>query len=244
MLAPRLGVVYDVFGDSSLKVFGSFGIYYDVMKLYMAELTFGGWKRKQDYYALKDPDWTKIAASGEFNDKASQEAGDTYAGSLDFLPPSFGRVDPNLKPTAQREISFGAEKKLSEDLSLSVRLVNKSLLRTIEDVGALAWVTDPVSGVRSLEENFWIVNPGFGWSLPESQGGKFARGPLADPEGQEELLRREHRPGKEVQQQLAGRFQLHLEPDRRQLFGPGQHRRGRVRLCRRRPRRSERRAVL
>ncbi len=45
MLAPRLGVVYDVFGDSSLKVFGSFGIYYDVMKLYMAELTFGGWKR-------------------------------------------------------------------------------------------------------------------------------------------------------------------------------------------------------
>jgi hypothetical protein len=176
MLAPRLGLVYDVFGDSSLKVFGSFGIYYDVMKLYMAELTFGGWKRKQDYYALKDPDWTKIAASGEFADKASQQAGNTYAGSLDFLPPSFGRVDPNLKPTAQREISFGAEKKLTEDISLSVRLVNKSLLRTIEDVGALAWVTDPVSGVKSLEENFWIVNPGFGWSLPESKGGRFAEG--------------------------------------------------------------------
>jgi hypothetical protein len=35
-LAPRFGAVYDVFGDSSLKVFASFGIYYDVMKLYMA----------------------------------------------------------------------------------------------------------------------------------------------------------------------------------------------------------------
>ncbi|MCK7477091.1 MAG: TonB-dependent receptor, partial [Candidatus Moduliflexus flocculans] len=57
MLAPRFGVVYDVFGDSSLKVFGSFGIYYDVMKLYMAELTFGGWKRKQDYYSLNTLDW-------------------------------------------------------------------------------------------------------------------------------------------------------------------------------------------
>ncbi|MBE3111520.1 MAG: TonB-dependent receptor, partial [Acidobacteria bacterium] len=33
-LAPRLGAVYDVFGDSSLKIFGSFGIYYDVMKMY------------------------------------------------------------------------------------------------------------------------------------------------------------------------------------------------------------------
>jgi len=49
-LAP-LGVVYDVFGDSSLKIFGSFGIYYDVMKMYMGQLTFGGSKRVEDYYA-------------------------------------------------------------------------------------------------------------------------------------------------------------------------------------------------
>ena len=181
MLAPRLGVVYDVFGDSSLKVFGSFGIYYDVMKLYMAELTFGGWKRKQDYYALQNPDWTKIAASGAFDDRAGQSAGGTYAGSLDFLPPSFGRVDPDLKPTAQREISFGAEKKLSDNLSLSVRLVNKHLIRTIEDVGALARVTDPETGVTSLQENFWIVNPGYGWSLPEDEGGKFVSGNWPTP---------------------------------------------------------------
>ena len=65
-LAPRLGVVYDVFGDSSLKVFGSFGIYYDVMKLYMAELTYGGWKRKQDYLRPQRPgldDRSRRAAS-------------------------------------------------------------------------------------------------------------------------------------------------------------------------------------
>lgn len=172
MLAPRLGAVYDVFGDSSLKIFGSFGIYYDVMKLYMAELTFGGWKRKQDYYALTTPDWTQIAASGAFADKASQAAGGKYAGSLDFLPPSFGRVDPDLKPTAQREISFGAEKKLMENLSLSVRLVNKHLIRTIEDVGVFETVTNP-DGTTDLTENFYITNPGFGWSRPVSQGGKF-----------------------------------------------------------------------
>jgi len=180
-LAPRLGVVYDVFGDSSLKVFGSFGIYYDVMKMYMAELTYGGWKNKRDYYSLMTPDWTQIAASGAFDDRASQEAGGKYAGSLDFLPPSFGRTDPGLKPTAQREISFGAEKKLNEDLSLSVRFVNKSLLRTIEDVGALARETDPVTGETSVTENFWIVNPGYGWSLPESKGGKFLDGTWPTP---------------------------------------------------------------
>jgi hypothetical protein len=172
MLAPRLGAVYDVFGDSSLKVFASFGIYYDVMKLYMAELTFGGWKRKQDYYSLTDPDWTKIAASGAFDDRTSQSAGGTYAGSLDFLPPSFGRVDPDLKPTAQREISFGAEKKLMEDVSLSVRLVNKHMIRTIEDVGVFETVVNP-DGSTDLTETFYIANPGYGWSRPVSQGGKF-----------------------------------------------------------------------
>jgi len=168
MLAPRLGAVYDVFGNSSLKVFASFGIYYDVMKLYMAELTFGGWKRKQDYYALQDPDWTKIAESGLLDDAASQEAGNTYAGTVDYLPPSFDRVDPDLKPTAQREISFGAEKKLVENVSLSVRFVNKHLLRTIEDVGVYVW------NGTTLEQQFYITNPGYGVSRPISEGGLFS----------------------------------------------------------------------
>ncbi len=72
-LAPRLGAVYDVYGDSSLKIFGSFGIYYDVMKLYMAEGAFGGFKWKTDYYELNNPDWTKVAATGKIDDRASQE---------------------------------------------------------------------------------------------------------------------------------------------------------------------------
>jgi hypothetical protein len=173
-LALRAGVVYDVFGDSSLKVFASYGNYFDVMKLYIAVLSFGGWKHKRDFYALKDPDWTKIAESGLLDDRASQEYNNTYAGTLDYLPPSFDRVDPDLKPAGQSEISLGAEKKLMENLSLSVRLVNKHMIRTIEDVGALVRVTDPETGETTLEEIFYITNPGYGYSRPESQGGKFA----------------------------------------------------------------------
>jgi hypothetical protein len=171
-LAPRLGVVYDVFGDSSLKVFGSFGIYYDVMKLYLGQLTFGGSKRVEDIYALQDPDWTKIAANGVLDDAVSQEAGNTYAGSMYYLPPSFSTVDPDLKPTAQREISLGAEKKLGENLSLSVRLVNKHLIRTIEDVGVYNTSQNPDGTIR-VYQNFWITNPGYGVSRPISEGGEF-----------------------------------------------------------------------
>jgi len=167
-LAPRLGVVYDVFGDSSLKIFGSFGIYYDVMKMYLGQLTFGGSKRVEDIYALQDPDWRLIAASGLLDDAASQEANNTFAGSDYFLPPSFDRVDPDLHPTSQREISFGAEKKLMENLSLSVRLVNKHLIRTIEDVGVAR------TEGTSVYQDFWITNPGFGVSRPVSEGGLFS----------------------------------------------------------------------
>ena len=59
-LAPRLGIVYDVSGDSSLKVFASYGQYYDVMKLYSAAPYFGGWKNKVAYYTLDTYEWDKI----------------------------------------------------------------------------------------------------------------------------------------------------------------------------------------
>ena len=163
-LAPRLGLVYDVFGDSSLKVFGSFGIYYDVMKLYMAEGAYGGFKWKTDYYELNNPNFLQIAASGDLDDAASQAAGGTYVGTMNWRIPSFDTTDPGLLPVAQREISFGAEKKLTEDISLSLRLVQKHLIRTIEDIGVLT----------PEGEQYYNANPGFGWSLPISMGGKFS----------------------------------------------------------------------
>ncbi len=64
--------------------------------------TFGGWKRTQDYYALNNPDWTQIAASGVLDDRTSGSAGgtNTYAGVMDFLPPSFEPRRPG--PEADR----------------------------------------------------------------------------------------------------------------------------------------------
>ena len=171
-IAPRIGATYDVFGDSSLKIFASYGIYYDLMKLYMGQLTFGGTKRIETYYALQDPDWSKIAASGALDDEASQKAGNTYAGFMDYLPPSINRVDPAMKPTSQREISFGLEKRLGEDISFSARFVQKHLIRTIEDVGVYIY-TYSASGAVSVSQDFWVCNPGYGVSLPVEQGGKF-----------------------------------------------------------------------
>ncbi len=162
-LAPRFGAVYDVFGDSSLKVFGSYGIYYDVMKLYMAEGAFGGFKWQTDYYTLNNPDFRLIAAnglvsntegSGETGNAAlSQAAGGTYLGTIDWRIPSFDTLQPDMKPVAQQEVSLGAEKKLSEDLSFSARGVWKHLLRTIEDIGI----------ITPQGEQYYEGNPGSAW---------------------------------------------------------------------------------
>jgi hypothetical protein len=166
-LAPRFGAVYDVFGDSSLKIFGTFGIYYDVMKLYVAEGAFGGFKWQTDYYTLDVADYRLIAANnllfntgygagegGETGDAAvSQAAGGTYLGTLDWRIPSFDTLQPDMLPTGQQEISLGAEKKLSEDLSFSARGVWKHLLRTIEDIGIMT----------PAGEQYYQGNPGSPW---------------------------------------------------------------------------------
>jgi hypothetical protein len=132
-LAPRLGFVWDVKGDSSLKVSGSYGLFYDVMKLEMAVSSFGGTKWKSTYYSLDTYEWDKIGVNNYFPGHLLLPAPYT----IDFRAPSFDSVDPGMKPMTQQEISLGLEKRLREDLALSVRLVSKHLLWTIEDCGIL-----------------------------------------------------------------------------------------------------------
>jgi hypothetical protein len=141
-LAPRLGFVYDVNGDSSFKIYGSYGIFHDVMKLNMGANALGGFKWRSAYYTLDDWDYTQIGVDGNFPG--------TLLWSNDFRAPVFDAIDPGLKPFSQREISLGAEKRLSEDMSLSLRLVNKKVLNAIEDVGF----------VFPGEEHFYFTNPG------------------------------------------------------------------------------------
>jgi hypothetical protein len=77
--------------------------------------------------------------------------------------PAWEATDPGLRPTAQSEVSLGAEQRLAENLSLTVRFLRKHLIRTVEDVGMLT----------PLGEQYAITNPGFGLSRPVSGGGIF-----------------------------------------------------------------------
>jgi len=147
-LAPRLGFIYDVFGDASLKIFGSYGLYYDVIKTYSAAHAYAGFKWKSAYYTLDTLDWDKIGVNGYFPG--------TLLLIYDWRYPSFDTTDPNMKPVSQSELSFGAEKMLMENLSATVRFVYKHLRYTIEDVGVI---------VPGVGEVYFETNPGYGYSI-------------------------------------------------------------------------------
>ncbi|MGD9549382.1 MAG: hypothetical protein AB7V45_17800, partial [Candidatus Krumholzibacteriia bacterium] len=128
-LAPRLGFVWDIKGDASTKVSGSFGIFYDVMKLSMAAGSYGGFKWKSAYYPLNTYEFTNIGTD-------SWDYGTPYY-VYDFRLPSFDTTDTGMHAMSQQEISLGFEQRITSDIAFKARLVNKHLIWTIEDIGVL-----------------------------------------------------------------------------------------------------------
>jgi hypothetical protein len=178
-LAPRFGFIYDVMGDSSLKIFASFGMYYDVMKLDMAANAFGGFKWKSAYYLMDDWDYTKIGVNGNFPG--------TYLYTYDYRPPSYGITDPDIKPFGQREISLGVEKKIRENLSFSVRGVWKSVTNAIEDSAIYSRNAE-----GNWEEMYFQSNPGSDYLKKQYDiaiaGGQLAPGTPYVPKAKREYL--------------------------------------------------------
>ena len=151
-LAPRAGFAYDVRGDGRWKLYGSWGMFYDVMKLELPRGSFGGDVYVQRYFALDTLDWNTLMVNGRETGRFFEQV-DWRVPSNDPSCPECGGIDPNLKPFRQQELVFGVEHELSSKLTASARYVHKQVDRAIEDVGI------PMPG---FGEVYWIANPGEG----------------------------------------------------------------------------------
>jgi hypothetical protein len=150
-LAPRLGFAWDVAGNGRTKVFGNWGVYYDVFKLTLPRGSFGGDKWLEYYYSLDTFDYTALDPSG----CPTNCPGRLIDGPIDFRHPSFENIDPDIKPMKLQEATAGIEREIGRNMAIGARYVHKQIDRAVEDIGALD---------AEGNEIYTIGNPGFGVS--------------------------------------------------------------------------------
>ncbi|MEQ1759322.1 MAG: TonB-dependent receptor [Vicinamibacterales bacterium] len=141
-LAPRLGAAYDVFGDGKLKVFGSWGMYYDWTKYELPRGSFGAETWCISYRSLDTLNLSSLSLAnmpGRDLWQTTNLGGTTPAGQCrDRRVPSFAdSIDPDLKPMRQSSTSAGLDFQLGGNSVLTVHYIHNDLLQTIEDLGVL-----------------------------------------------------------------------------------------------------------
>ena len=167
-IAPRIGAAWDVFRDGRMKVFGSWGVFNDNMKLNLAISSFGGQYWDNCAYAMMDPSSLSLLdpVRDSTNHYCSPVGGTTTQGNFGTPPPANSLiflenanergtegVTPGLKPYRQHESVFGIDYQLSKSLALEARWDRRRLDRVIEDAALFD---------STGTEVFTIVNPGFG----------------------------------------------------------------------------------
>ena len=151
-LAPRAGFAYDVKGDGTWKIAGSWGVFYDIFKLELPRGSFGGDKWLSYYYTLDTPNWPTLVDGANCPPACN---GTLIRGPIDFRHPSFGddSIDPDLKPMRLQEATISVDHQLNERMAVSARYVHKQVDRAIEDTGFL---------LPDGSEGYVIANPGEG----------------------------------------------------------------------------------
>ena len=175
-IAPRLGVAWGS-RDGKMKIFGSYGVTNDVMKLLLAQTSFGAQAATDCWYpigpdssggfSISDLSFTFVngqaCPTGPSNRQANFVGGvipatliDAKTGvslieNLNFRPEE--PVAPGLKPYRQHEYVAGWDYQINKDWAFEARYDRRRLDHVIED----ASLSDP-----SAFEIYNVVNPGQG----------------------------------------------------------------------------------
>jgi hypothetical protein len=157
-IGPRIGGAYDLLHNGKVKVYASYGVFYDIMKLGLARGSFGSDYWHNCVYAMDDADYTKITPTYQTGGgcPATGPAPGVNVGrfieNVDFratkADPRDPAISPSMKPMKQHEFVTGAEWQVKQDWALTFRYARKRLDNTIEDMS----ITDNLG--------FYIGNPG------------------------------------------------------------------------------------
>jgi hypothetical protein len=157
-IAPRIGAAYDLLHNGKVKIYGSYGKFFDIMKFSLPRGSFGGDRWHDCAYALDVPDYTQIQpqnVNGKFCPDSGPAAGNlpgTFIENQNWRASAPGIasdpiVDPKVHPMQTHEFVAGADWAISPRLAFQSRYARKRLDWTIEDM--------------SLDDGqYYIGNPG------------------------------------------------------------------------------------
>jgi len=126
-MAPRVGFTYDILGNGTSKLFGSYGRFFEMMPLDLNTRQFGG--EDDAYYNYYIADFDPLT---DFPTKAEAYREYHYGSAASGFPEP-DKANKGLKAQYVEEVIVGFENQFATDLSLSIRGVWKRLGQVIED---------------------------------------------------------------------------------------------------------------
>lgn len=156
-IAPRIGGAYDLLHNGKVKIYASYGKFFDIMKLGLTRGSFGSDYWHECHYALDTLDYTSITptlttGAGCPPSGPAPGVNARFIENVDFRATKADPRDPavqaNMKPVQSNVVTAGADLSLTPNWVLEARYTRNRLINTIEDMS----ITDSLG--------FYIGNPG------------------------------------------------------------------------------------
>ncbi len=159
-VAPRIGGAYDLLHNGKVKIFASYGKFYDIMKYSLPRGSFGGDYWHDCFYTMDiaQVNYTTITPTNPGGHSCGPALGPTpgitvgtFIEQKDWRAAAGGSaepgVDPNLNPMSQHEFIVGSDWAITPKMGFEIRYARKRLDHAIDDM--------------SLDDGvYYIGNPG------------------------------------------------------------------------------------